>query len=80
MIMMMNFFRAVPPELEDAAVIDGATMFQILRKNLSATMQTFYRGNCPVFHCGQLEWLDGWLPVYEQRQITIRFRRIWLPC
>ena len=32
MIMMMNFFRAVPPELEDAAVIDGATMFQILRK------------------------------------------------
>ena len=30
MIMMMNFFRAVPPELEDAAVIDGATMFQIL--------------------------------------------------
>ena len=32
MIMMMNFFRAVPPELEDAAVIDGATMFQILQK------------------------------------------------
>lgn len=32
MIMMMNFFRAVPPELEDAAVIDGATMFQTLRK------------------------------------------------
>ncbi len=30
MILMMNFFRALPKELDEAAIVDGATSFRIL--------------------------------------------------
>ena len=30
MIIMMNFIRGLPDEIEEAAIIDGAGVFQIL--------------------------------------------------
>ena len=30
MVILMNFMRGIPEEIEEAAVIDGATPFQIL--------------------------------------------------
>lgn len=59
-IMMMNFFRDIPQELDDAAVIDGASHWQRLWRiylPLSlpgiATLTLF----CAVFHWNS--WFDG---------------------
>lgn len=62
LILMLNFFRQVPNELEEAALIDGAshfrTMLQIyvpVSMPAIATMTLF----CMVFHWNQ--WFDGML-------------------
>ena len=61
-IMMMNFFRSLPPELEEAALIDGANQWQIcwqviapLSKASIATITLF----CIVNHWNS--WFDGML-------------------
>lgn len=62
LILMLNFFRQVPSELEDAALIDGAGHFRTMLKiyvpvsmPAIATMTLF----CMVFHWNQ--WFDGML-------------------
>ena len=62
LILMLNFFRQVPVELEDAALIDGAshirTMIRIyvpISMPAIATMTLF----CMVYHWNQ--WFDGML-------------------
>ena len=61
-IMMMNFFRSLPKELEEAALIDGANQWQIcwrvivpLSKASIATITLF----CIVSHWNA--WFDGML-------------------
>jgi len=60
LILMLNFFRTLPPELEDAAMIDGAGQFGVLWRILLpismpavATLSLF----AMVFHWNS--WFDG---------------------
>ena len=60
MVVMMNFFRSLPPELEEAALIDGASQWKILTsiyiplsKPSIATITLF----CIVQHWNS--WFDG---------------------
>ena len=62
LILMLNFFRQVPTELEDAALIDGASHFRTMltiyvpvSMPAVATMTLF----CMVYHWNQ--WFDGML-------------------
>ena len=62
LILMLNFFRQVPTELEDAALIDGASHFRTMLRiyvpvsmPAIATMTLF----CMVYHWNQ--WFDGML-------------------
>ena len=62
LILMLNFFRQVPGELEDAALIDGASHFRTMLNiyvpvsmPAIATMTLF----CMVYHWNQ--WFDGML-------------------
>ena len=62
LILMLNFFRQVPDELEDAALIDGAghfrtmlTIYVPVSMPAIATMTLF----CMVYHWNQ--WFDGML-------------------
>ena len=62
LILMLNFFRQVPEELEDAALIDGAGHFRTMLRiyvpvslPAIATMTLF----CMVYHWNQ--WFDGML-------------------
>lgn len=62
MIIMMNFFRGVPSELEDAAIIDGANQLQILFKVylpmcLSALATIVLFAVVVNWNC----WMDGYL-------------------
>ena len=62
MILMMNFFRGVPSELEDAAIIDGANQLQILFKVylpmcLPALATIVLFATVVNWNC----WMDGYL-------------------
>ncbi len=62
MIMMMNFFRGIPTEIEEAAVIDGANQFQILFKlylpmSLPSLATIILFASVVNWNC----WMDGYL-------------------
>lgn len=62
MILMMNFFRGVPSEIEDAAVVDGASQLQILIKIylpmcMPALATILLFATVTNWNC----WMDGYL-------------------
>lgn len=62
MILMMNFFRSVPGEIEDAAIMDGAGQLQILFKVylplcLPALATVILFATVANWNC----WMDGYL-------------------
>lgn len=71
-VLMMNFFRGLPKELEEAAAIDGAGHFRILFKIFVpislpsiATLSLFTM----VFHWNA--WFDGMIYMNEPDQIPL---------
>ena len=62
MILIMNFFRGIPTEIEDAAVIDGANQLQILfRVYLPMSMPSLATiilfATVANWNC----WMDGYM-------------------
>ncbi len=62
MILMMNFFRNIPGEIEDAAIVDGASQLQILFKIylplcLPALATVILFATVANWNC----WMDGYM-------------------
>lgn len=73
MIILMNFMRGLPPELEEAAMIDGAGNFRILLsvilpvlKPALATVGLF----CFVYHWN--DWFTGALFMHDPRNYPLQ--------
>ena len=62
MILMMNFFRGIPPEIEDAAVIDGASQIKVLfRVYLPMSLPSLATIILFATVANWNVWLDGYL-------------------
>lgn len=57
MIILRSFISALPGELEEAAIIDGATDFQVLLKVILASDAPRHRNPLSVLRGGQMEQL-----------------------
>ena len=54
-LLMLNFFRGIPDEIEEAAVVDGAGWLTILLKILFAIITAFSGNGNVVYYCRTLE-------------------------
>ncbi|WP_230398104.1 carbohydrate ABC transporter permease [Novisyntrophococcus fermenticellae] len=72
-VLMLNFFRAVPEELEEAAIVDGASQWQILMKIFIPISKASMATVCLfaiVFHWNS--WFDGIIYINTPAQYPLQ--------
>jgi len=72
-VLMLNFFRAVPPELEEAAIVDGAGQWQILMKIYIPISKASMATICLfalVYHWNS--WFDGIIYMNKPSQYPLQ--------
>ena len=65
MIIMRNFFQALPDSLEESAKMDGCTDFGVFFKNHVAFSFTIYRNDFFILRCFLLECVHDNNLVYQ---------------
>ena len=73
MVLMLNFFRAIPEELEEAAFMDGASHWSILMKIYVPLSKASIATICLfalVYHCNS--WFDGIIMMNKPDQYPLQ--------
>ena len=78
-LLMLNFFRGIPDEIEEATVVDGAGWLTILLK-LFAIITAFSGNGNVVYYCRTLEWVVWWYDLQQSYWQLSAYDVSSIPC